>query len=146
MPVVPLPVLPSTWNELNLPWAPAESKALGQGSLAGREGADTGTDGSWNISWRSKDRLLWPTKETHCKVKTSWEPVVWTNSQMTADLSRTGGVSPSSGKQRVSWSLFYVLPATAEPNAIFHPLTNEQWGRNRKPAVHVELKKLPFSL
>lgn len=31
----------------------------------------------------------------------------------------------------------YVLPATAEPNTIFHPPKNKQWGRDRKPADHV---------
>lgn len=40
----------------------------------------------------------------------------------------------------------YVLPATAEPNTIFHPPKNEQWGRDRKPADHVELKESPPSL
>lgn len=73
--VLHLPVLPSTRNDLNClrhllrPWLSDPC------SQAWRMGADKGTDGSWNISRKSKGRLLWPTKETHCKVKMPWERI-----------------------------------------------------------------------
>lgn len=98
-------------------------------SQAWHEGADNGTDGSWNTSRRRKGRLLWPTKETHCKVKMPWERIFcqWFEPSLKSLLTSAGLQGFLPPLERVLWSLFYVLPATAEPNAIFHPLKNEQW-------------------
>lgn len=94
---------------------------------------------------RAKAKTYWGnTLQRQDALRKNTLPTVQTKSQLTADLSRTRGVSPSSGKHSVTWSLSYVLTARAEPNAIFPPLKNEWWGRDRKPSVHVGLKNCLF--
>lgn len=141
-------VLSSTWDYLNLPEAPADTKAfralLPSMERRGREG------NRWVLKNLQKEQreasaTYWGnTLQRQDALRENTLPVVQAKPQLTADFSRTRGVSPSSGKHSVPWSLSYALTARSEPHATFHPLKNEPWGRDRKLYVHVGLKNCLF--
>lgn len=121
-------VLPSTWDYPNLPEAPAGTRAF-RSLLTGMEGR--GREGNrWVLKHLQKEQSQasvthWGnTTQRQDALRENTLPVAQAKSQLTADLSRTTGVSPSSGKHSVPWSLLYALMARAEPNEIFHPLKN----------------------
>lgn len=143
-------VLPSTWDYLTLPEAPADTKAF-RSLLTDMQGRCR-SGNRWVLKHLQKGQrqasvTYWGNAlQRQDALRENSLPVVQAKSQLTADLSRTRGVSSSSGKRSVPWSLLYASTTRAEPNAIFHPLKNERWGRGGKPSAHVGLKKLSFSL